>query len=157
MKFFCEYCGYHIDAEKDAKCPSCDASYNRNKTYLRLEKESKEELEKINKERDKIKKSIYRGFSATRIIFTVFFILIALFFAFVIFNIFNADDDNNLTQNEKDNIQAEIDSINTQLASLKAQLHKEFNENGFSEKYYLIENEIDKLEDSVRDKELKIR
>lgn len=45
---------------------------------------------------------------------------------------------------EKDaaNIQAEIDEINDELASLQAQQNKEFDKNGFSEEFYKLENEI---------------
>ena len=38
MKFFCEYCGNRIDAEKDAKCPNCGASYKKNKEFIKLQK-----------------------------------------------------------------------------------------------------------------------
>ena len=43
MKFFCEYCGNRIDANVDDKCPGCGASYKKNKTFIELEKEKKEE------------------------------------------------------------------------------------------------------------------
>ena len=35
MKFFCEYCGNRIDAEKNHKCPHCGASYKKNKQFLK--------------------------------------------------------------------------------------------------------------------------
>ena len=50
MKFFCEYCGYRIDADKDPKCPNCGASYKKNETYKRLEKEREEEKAQITEQ-----------------------------------------------------------------------------------------------------------
>jgi len=54
-----------------------------------------------------------------------------------------------LSSNEISTIQNEIDSYNTQLSSLKAQKSQEFHKNGFSEKYYNLENSIDKVEDKI--------
>jgi len=49
MKFFCEYCGNRIDAEVDRKCPNCGASYKKNKSFIKLQEETKEQNE-INTE-----------------------------------------------------------------------------------------------------------
>lgn len=57
---------------------------------------------------------------------------------------------------QKQEIQEEIDEINTELATLKAEKNKEFRENGFSEEYYLKENEITKKEQQVIDLETKL-
>ena len=45
-----------------------------------------------------------------------------------------------------EDIQTELDGINNQLAKLKAQQNTEFNANGFSENFYTLGNEIDKLQ-----------
>ena len=58
MKFSCEYCRGVIDAEKDKECPKCGASYEKNKEYLRLEKERKEKFDKSTKNDQKIAKLI---------------------------------------------------------------------------------------------------
>lgn len=44
-----------------------------------------------------------------------------------------------------DDLQEELDDINTQLAKLKAEQNTEFTTNGFSEKYYTIANQIETL------------
>lgn len=48
-------------------------------------------------------------------------------------------------------VQAEIDAINEELVPLKAQQNKEFRENGFSEEYYRLGNEIDKRQSELTD------
>lgn len=50
----------------------------------------------------------------------------------------------------------EVEDINNQLVPLKAQQNKEFKENGFSEKYYELDNKIDKLEEKKRELESEI-
>ena len=45
MKFFCEYCGNRIDAEKDAKCTNCGASYKKNQSFIKLEAEKKQQMQ----------------------------------------------------------------------------------------------------------------
>lgn len=61
-----------------------------------------------------------------------------------------------LSTEEINEIQTEIDSYNTQLASLKAQENQEFINNNFSEKYYNLDNEIDKLEAQIATLENKL-
>ena len=48
-----------------------------------------------------------------------------------------------------DAIQEQINTLNTKLASLKGQQSTEFHANGFSEKYYSLENEIDSVEKEI--------
>ena len=49
----------------------------------------------------------------------------------------------------KESIQTEIDSLNSELASLKAKKNQEFHSNGFSEEYYRLDNEIKTLQSKV--------
>lgn len=170
MKFFCEYCGYHIDANKDAKCPNCGAAYNRNKTYLKLEKESKENQQRNKKNAKKI------GILAS-ILFIIIPLLFVFGFIFLVYksynnvnekaiDIINIDEDSKTKdeiqseidslQEEINTLQGEIDTMNEELASLKAEQNQEFFNNGLSEKYYTLGNQIDKLQDSVREKQTKI-
>jgi len=46
------------------------------------------------------------------------------------------------TARSKETIQSEIDSLNSELATLKAKKNQEFTSNGFSEEYYRLDNEI---------------
>lgn len=50
---------------------------------------------------------------------------------------------------EKEDIQSQIDSLENELVSLKAQKNKEFMENSFSEEYYRLDNEISKKEREI--------
>ena len=182
MKFFCEYCGYHIDSDKDQKCPNCGAAYNRNKTYLRLEKESKENKERNTKQVKKIGVFALSLFILIPILFIGAFAIIALKSVDEFdktsrngFDLINGVTEQNIKtkeqiQSEIDvlqteinnlntsiaNTQIEIDSINKDLASLKTQLDIEFHTNQFSERYYTLSNEITKLQKSVWDKESEI-
>ena len=180
MKFFCEYCGYNIDANVDSKCPNCGAAYNRNKTYLKLEQERNENRTKAAKQAKKI------GIVGL----VIFMICVVLVIGLIIFislqsiksdekianegieiinDIFNNTQSKTqeqiqseiaVLQNEINSIQVsianveeEIDSINADLAKLKAQQNTEFYANQFSEKYYTLDNEITKLSKSKSDKE----
>ena len=51
----------------------------------------------------------------------------------------------------EEDIQTEIDALNDELVPLKAKQNTEFRENGFSEEYYRIENEIKKKNTKISD------
>ena len=55
-----------------------------------------------------------------------------------------------------EDIQTELDGINNQLAKLKAQQNTEFNANGFSENFYKLGNEIDKLQNKKSELNMEI-
>ncbi len=54
-----------------------------------------------------------------------------------------------LSTEEINQVQVKIDSYNTQLSSLKSQQYQELRNNGFSENYYNLDNQIDKIEDKI--------
>lgn len=56
----------------------------------------------------------------------------------------------------QDDIQEEIDAINSSLATLKAKENQEFKANGFSEEYYKLQNEINKMQSKVSNLETEI-
>ena len=60
------------------------------------------------------------------------------------------------TERSKETIQSEINSLNSELATLKAQENQEFQKNGFSEEYYRLENEIETKESKVTSLEMEI-
>lgn len=64
-------------------------------------------------------------------------------------------EENSETRTEND-IQAEIDSLNSELVSLKAKQNEEFRANGFSEEYYRLDNEINTKENKIDDLEWEI-
>lgn len=60
------------------------------------------------------------------------------------------------TERSKETIQSEIDSLNSELATLGAQKNQEFQSNGFSEEYYRLDNEISTKQSKVSDLETEI-
>lgn len=58
-----------------------------------------------------------------------------------------------LTTEEISRVQTLIDSYDSQLSSLKAQKSQEFLNNGHSEKYYNLDNEINKIIDKIHELE----
>ena len=59
-------------------------------------------------------------------------------------------------QESVNDIQTQIDNLETELATLKAEQSNEFRANGFSEKYYTLENNIDKVNSEIDELETKI-
>ena len=53
------------------------------------------------------------------------------------------------TARTKETIQLEIDSLNSELASLKAKKNQELTTNGFSEEYYRLDNEIESKQSKI--------
>ena len=80
MKFYCEYCRSQIDADKDKKCPSCNASYKDNKEYKKLLEEREHQKEQI-KEQQKFVQKQFKRIGITSGIFA----LIIPIFALIIF------------------------------------------------------------------------
>ena len=54
-----------------------------------------------------------------------------------------------LSMEEINQIQEKIDNYKAQLSSLKSQQYQELKANGFSENYYNLDNQIDKVEDKI--------
>lgn len=80
MKFFCEYCGNRIDANIDRKCPNCGASYKKNKKFLELEAEIKQQADLTKEYAHKI-----LGHVTGTMKFSKFFILIPIIVFAMIF------------------------------------------------------------------------
>ena len=184
MKFFCEYCGCNIDANKDLKCPNCGAMYNKNRTYLKMIEEKEKEQQNNKKQGKKISIVVLAMFILIPILGIATFLIISLkamntkdVANDTFNNVFNSIIDEDEMSKSKDviqseidilnkdissldqtnnDLQSEIDSLNSELASIKAEEHQEFMSNSFSEKYYTLENQINKLQDSVREKEITV-
>lgn len=82
MKFFCEYCGNRIDAEKDAKCTNCGASYKKNKTFIELERNKNQQDELNNEYKHKIINHVLGTMKFSKI-----FMLIPIFIFLIVFTI----------------------------------------------------------------------
>lgn len=118
MKFFCEYCGFRIDANEDDKCPNCGASYKKNKTFLKLEEEKKKQEEQSNKLKEEVIKTTLNGFKFRRwfMIFpiAVFIIILVIF----IINFTSMPKTNNL-KNRTNEIDNQFNEIKEELEKNK--------------------------------------
>jgi len=103
MKFFCEYCGNRIDAEKNHKCPHCGASYKKNKQFLKIEEERKREKQINTEYKNKILNHTLKTFTFSKIIFIIpiiiFFIsvIVAIIFIAKQFKSFDNVTENNVS------------------------------------------------------------
>lgn len=110
MKFFCEYCGARIDAQRDDKCPHCGASFNNNKTYKKLEEQKNREEESNAQIKQEIVKHTLSAFKFSRIFFFVPIVIFVVVLTIIIVafvniskdstdDIFNKDNDHEVTVN----------------------------------------------------------
>lgn len=113
MKFFCEYCGNRIDAEKDIKCPHCGASYDKNESFIELEKNRAQENQLNNEYKHKIIKHVLNtmAFSKVFAIIPIFVFLIVLII--VISFIDFGKNTENTKNTKKDNITEMQDKFNS--------------------------------------------
>lgn len=109
MKFFCEYCGNRIDAEKDNKCPNCGASYKKNKTFIKLEEERKKQNDISNENRQKAFNHVLK-FSKWIIIIPVSIFLIIII-TFIILSSSIIKKSNEDVDKFQSNAESMIDSI----------------------------------------------
>ena len=92
MNFFCEYCGCRINAEKDAKCPNCGASYKQNKKFIELEQKKKETEEFVEQVTKETFYHVKNTFKTSKCIFIVIVIMVILIFGFAFFSMFSIND-----------------------------------------------------------------
>ena len=161
MKFFCEYCGCRINAEKDNKCPNCGASYKKNKTFIELEQKIKENKE-LNKQ---VKEENYKKNKkkATAITLVVLIIGILIGGSLIVTGLkkqhdvnlkYSEDNKSKLSQqlatekqnliNSKAELEAKIRPTEDEIKSLK---REQFT--GFNDDYYAREDKIEELEKSI--------
>lgn len=157
MKFFCEYCGNRIDAEKDHKCPNCGATYKKNKEFIKLQEEKKKNLEINNEYKHKVINHVLGTMKFSR-----FFMLIPIFafviiFTIVIVGILNVgkgfkEDDSNKQDNSL-NVEEMFNSIFGEDAKEQEKVIVNFNEFGETkdykvkvEKYEVVEDTFNRLD-----------
>lgn len=92
MKFFCEYCGNRIDAEKDAKCPNCGASYKKNQSFIKLEAEKKKLMQTHQENAQKVFNHVFGVFKFSRIMFFIPMVAFIIIFVTAIILISNNDN-----------------------------------------------------------------
>ena len=112
MKFFCEYCGCRIDATVDDKCPNCGASYKKNATFIKLEKEQNEKMDKINEVQNEMLNHVSRTFKVSKVVFIIP-VIIFIFIIITTVSIFirtqkNYDNKTSIINDNIDNTPEEI-------------------------------------------------
>ena len=147
MKFFCEYCGNRIDAEKDNKCPNCGASYKKNKSFIKIEEEIKKQSELNKENKQKIFNHVLGALKFSKwfllipaVIFVV--ILIIIISTFGNFGkIIKSQIDNNKQTEIKDNVQSIFDS------KKEEDVVVDFDEYAQTSKYKVKVNKYEVVED----------
>ena len=89
MKFFCEYCGNRIDADKDHKCNNCGASYKKNKEFIKLHEERKRNLEINNEYKHKVINHVFDTIKFSGFLMIVPIIIFVIVFALIVVGFMN--------------------------------------------------------------------
>lgn len=136
MKFFCEYCGNRIDAEKDHKCPHCGASYKKNQTFKKLEEERKQQKQENEKYKKTIVKHVFGVFAFSKVFAIIMFIVVISVFVIIFKNV-------------KNNFDFKTGSFKTNIESVTAN----FNEFGKIDEYGVKVTKYEVVEDKFNDLE----
>lgn len=88
MKINCEYCDSIIDTEVDKKCPNCNASYAKNKEYIKKEKEEAARMEEFtNQVKERVISQFKVNQKVSKVIFVVATIIAISIFIAMIYSI----------------------------------------------------------------------
>ena len=161
MKFFCEYCGNRIDAEKDHKCPYCGASYKKNKSFAKLEQERNKQTEINNEYKQKIFNHVFSTMKFSKWFIFIPIIIFTLVFSIFFFNFININKRFNTKSNEiKDEVDSLFDSVTDRFDKVLEKEQKpqkvtvNFNEFGETtdyrvkvEKYEVVEDTFNRLDE----------
>ena len=145
MKFFCEYCGNRIDAEKDHKCPHCGASYKKNKSFIKLQEEKNQREQMVTENSQKVLKTVFGVFA-----FSKLFMLVPIIIFIVIITI--AVKTVNKQINIKDGIKTEINELNKKAEEKITVGFNEYAETSEYKvkvtKYEVVEDKFNRLDDN---------
>ena len=128
MKFFCEYCGCRIDAEKDDKCPNCGASYKKNKKFLEMEEKKKEIENKTLEFGNQIMDSVTNTMKFSKVFFIIPIIMFVVIAIIIFSNVIrmnntrkqNYNNSNTNTQiNETNNTEEKQDTKKNEKVTVK--------------------------------------
>lgn len=112
MKFFCEYCGYRIDAEKDAKCPNCGASYKKNKKFIEMEETKNKEESTAREFKEKMLNNTMKTMRFSRFFMFIPIIIFIGIFGLIIYSSIKTNDRfNSRSTINNDQIQIDLDDI----------------------------------------------
>lgn len=157
MKFFCEYCGNRIDAEKEKKCSGCGASYRKNKSFIKLQEEKAKEQEQNNEFKQQVMNHTLGTMKAFKWIIFIPIVIFVLVFSIIIFNFINMNKESNKVQNDiesiidigKDKIEtiieSEIEGTNKQ--EEEKEITVDFNEYGETKEYKVKVTKYEAIKD----------
>lgn len=111
MKFFCEYCGNRIDAEKDHKCPHCGASYKQNEKFIKLEEERKREQQVNNEYKHKIINHVLGTVKFSRFFMIIPILIFVIVLTIIITGIIRIDKKSNDNRDNNTNVEEMFDSV----------------------------------------------
>ena len=149
MKFFCEYCGNRIDAEKDHKCPHCGASYKKNKKFIKLEEEKNKNAQINNEYKNQIIGHVLGTMKFSKYFMIIPIIVFITIFTIVIIsfvNIGNKSKENNKIDNSI-NVEEMFDSINGTNSKDQEKITVNFNEFAETDKYKVKVEKYESVED----------
>ncbi len=151
MKFFCEYCGNRIDAEKNHKCPNCGASYKKNKEFIKLQEEKNKNLEMNNEYKHKIISHVLGTMKFSRFFMLIPIIAFIIIFTIVIFSFLNINkgfkENNDNKHDNNINVEDIFDSILEEDTKEQEKITVNFNEFAQAEKYKVKVEKYEIVED----------
>lgn len=159
MKFFCEYCGNRIDADKDPKCPNCGASYKKNKKFIELETEKKNQAQENKENAQKVVKHVFGFFAFSGVLSIIPIILFLIVFITIIIigvNVATKTQNDYDKELNKENINEIIEDVNNKFEDTKEQKDIVVNLDEFAEtkeykvkvtKYESVKDRFNRLED----------
>ena len=155
MRFFCEYCGNRIDAEVDRKCPNCGASYKRNKNFIKLQEERKQQQD-INAEfKNEVMNHTLGVMKVSKFFFIIPVVVFLVIFSIVIFSFININksfkDDSDKIQNGVESIIDSVkDEVNNKTEKEDKKITVGFNEYGEVKDYKFKVYNYQVVEDKFR-------
>lgn len=147
MKFFCEYCGNRIDAEKDHKCPNCGASYKKNEKFLKLEEERKKEQQVNNEYKHKVINHVIDTMKVSRFLFVIPIIFFAIIFTVVLISIINGAIKSNSNHDNNINAEEMFDSMFGEDSKEQEKVTANFNEFAVTKEYKVKVEKYEVVED----------
>ena len=152
MKFFCEYCGNRIDAERDHKCPNCGASYKKNKEFIKLQEEINKNQEMNNEYKHKIISHVLGAMKFSRFFMIIPIIAFVIIFTIVILSFLdiNKGIDEKIEEKYDNSINIEemFDSVLGEDTKEQEKITVNFNEFAETEKYKVKVEKYEVLEDT---------
>lgn len=146
MKFFCEYCGNRIDAEKDQKCPNCGASYKQNEKFLKLEEERKHHQQVNNEYKNQIRNHVLGTIKISKTLMILPIFAFVIIFTIVVVGFLTIDNSEKLKDNNV-NVDEMFDSVLGEDSKEQEKVTANFNEFAETKNYKVKVEKYESVED----------